>query len=198
MSDLRQLMHALSEQEITDNVTLPHERARRSYPHQPGDRVRDQRHLEAILGDYLAYHIRATGMAIPAIARFDAIARAKQLALVGYRRRAGNRDATMANLMDSALSGIRGGVWEMLDDIADGLKQEAMQHYNDEVIDRFVRIGNWSDRVRVARQFLDLYGHMLPDRLHRQPPEAIAANFKELIQMVVSQIRTVSEEVRRI
>lgn len=198
MSDLRQLAHALSEQQITDNVTLPHERARRAYPHEPGERVRDQRHLESVLGDYLAYHVRATGMAVTAIARFDAVARAKQLALSGYRRRAGNREATMANLLDTALTGTRGGVWEMLDDIADGLKQEAIQHYTDEVIDRFVRIGDWPDRVRIAQQFMDLYGHMLPDRLRRQPPEAIAANFKELIQMMVSQIRNVGEEVRRI
>lgn len=198
MSDLRQLIFALSEQQITDNVALIHERARRAYPREPADRVRDQRHLEAVFGDYLAYHVRATGMAVATIARFDAVARAKQLALSGYRRRAGNRDATMANLLDTAVSGARGGVWEMLDDIAEGLKQEAVQHYTDEVIDRFVRIGDWSDRVQIARQFLDMYGEMLPERLRRQPAESIAANFKELIQMTISQIRTVGDEVRRI
>jgi hypothetical protein len=192
MSDIDALIRSLKSGAVAQNVGIDHDEARMQYRPR-GNRVSSVREFERIIGDYYNQHFSRT-VGSGQLRHFEAVQRAKQILTREYRR----RNKSLVNAVHDAKEGTNGGMRAILDTLADALKNESTQHYMQETLDQARELDSWHQRVDLARQFQQRYGHMLGDSVQSLPAEAFAHDFDELIQSYVQHIDEVEQQFRRV
>lgn len=190
---LQGLMQEISEQTIVDRVTRPIDQATLKFQ-LSSTTVRDEREFEAVIGDFVKYIFReciAPGAEMP---DFEAVSRGKQMLANAVRR----RRQTLMNVLANALDGLNGGMLAVIRDLAEGLKNESIEHYLDDVFDRHVPMGSWEEKVATIKALMDRYEDILPDAIRAQPPERYAANFKEFLRSLWEMMRETGADFRKV
>jgi hypothetical protein len=173
---INQLLNALDERTIARELGSAHDEARMSFP-LSANTVGDFRQFERIIGEYYNHHFSRSVSRGGALSTSEAQARAKQVLDQAYRRQGG--DAVMA--FNDARDGTNGGMRVVLDQIADALKEESVEHYVRSAFDRYVAPNAWNEQVAIIRDFINRYGHALGNSIDARTPERYARDFKTLI-----------------
>jgi len=191
MNAISNIMTALDERNLARSVGTAHDEVRLRYPLQRNT-VDSFEEFTAVAGDYYNYHFSrciSNGGRLPAA---EARSRAKELLEREYRRRNGD----IVTAFNDAHDGTNGGLRLILDQLADGLKEESVGHYVREVFDRFVAPNSWEDKVSIIRQFIERCAVELSSSIRLDQPERYAQNYRELIQAYVQGLRQTSSMFR--
>jgi hypothetical protein len=191
MNTIDHIMAALDERNIAREVGNIHDEARLRFPLERNT-VESFDEFSDLTGDYFNYHfsrcVANGGRFSPA----DASGRAKALLERAYRRRNGD----IVSAYNDAHDGTNGGMRVILDVLADGLKEEAVEHYVRYVFDRLIAPNAWGAKVRIIEQFIERCGPQLADSIQRNQPERYAQNYRDLIAAFVQGLRQTSSMFR--
>jgi hypothetical protein len=193
MALAQSLIDALDERELAQRIGIPHDEVRLRY-HLRSNTVRDAQEFERVIGDYVAYHHEACISPGGRLRDFEAVSRAKQILQSVYRR----RNQTLLNAVADGVAGLNGGMMGIINHLADALKEESIENYIEDTIDRHVQIDSWSQKVALMRDLLAHYGHVLPESIRIQPPEKFAADYKALVRGLVEGLRESKSAFRRV
>ena len=193
MSKSKMLREALDEQVIADRIAFPHDDARRKYLVVPY-KARDSADFERIIGDYYAYHHGACISHGGRMPEFHAVQAAKRIIENAYRR----RNQTIVNAMADGKDGRNGAMPQILNLVADGLKNEAIEAYVAETIDRAVTADSFAEKKAFVEEVLADWGHLLPERIRRRKAEELAADYRELISSLTDVVREAAGAFRRV
>ena len=192
MSTFQNLRDALDELVIAERIEQPHSLARDEY-HLASATAKDAAECERVWGDYYGYHYSRCVSHGGRLPDYEAVQRAKRLIENQYRR----RNRTILNAVRDCIEGRNGGMSQMLDYIRDGLKNEAMENFIAEVVDRHVAIDSFSQKVALIKEIYAEYGHLLPARNRNRPAEELAADYREVLRSLTDALRDASEGFRR-
>lgn len=190
MSAFRDLMEHLQPERVAQRVALPHDEARLRYP-LTSNTVGSTREFLTIIADYYAYHVTTCVTPGGTIARAQAEAEAKQLVQAAYRR----RRLSIQNAVSDAKTGTNGGLARVLDAIADGLRERAVQNYVETRMDRAVTLDSWEDKVAFMRDFL-ANNPALPPEVRAGPPERYAASWDAIYREYLDAVNAISSRLR--
>lgn len=192
MTMINQLLNALDERTIAREVGAAHDEARMSFPLSTNT-ASDFRHFEMLIGEYYNHHFSQCVGRGGRLSSSEAQSRAKQVLDQAYRREGG--DSVMA--FNDAHDGTNGGLRVVLDQIADALKEEAVEHYVRSAFDRYVTPNAWNEQVAIIRDFINRYGHALGNSIDPKTPERYAKDYRTLIRAYVDGLRQTSRVFRR-
>jgi Mn-containing catalase len=85
------------------------------------------------------------------------------------------------NAVFTALSGTTGGMTKVLNDLAEGFKQEARKAYFDYVVDTFIDPLSFGEIVAVMADLQSCLSGYYPQPFSFTQPEAMAANYKQIL-----------------
>jgi hypothetical protein len=187
------LLEALDERTIVQKVGLAHDEARLRYLLKSNTVVDFQEFTDRIT-DYYSYHYSACIAKGATLSHDQAAGRAKELLEKEYRRQNG----TILTVFYNAQEGTAGGMRSILDQIAEGLKKESVEHYIREQFDRYVAPNAWEDKVQLIREFLDQCGSHLSRSLTAESPERYAHDFQPIIRSYISALQQTSSVFRRL
>jgi hypothetical protein len=193
MAVIHDLIAATSEIAIARNVGKYHDNARELYRRRH-DNIVSWQEFEDEIARYYSYHYEkciVPGATMPA-----AIARGEVKDLLEQEMRRHHSDLAGAyrDAIDSTNAGIRG----VLDQICDGLKARAIEHYVTEQFDRRVVPVEPGERVEIIRQFIQHYGTIFKDAIDPNRVEQYAHLYKEIIRLYSNGLRGASALFRRI
>jgi hypothetical protein len=192
MAAINLLMTELDERTIADRVGIAHDEARMRY-HLNSNTVQNFDEFRHIITDYYNYHYTncvSRGGRLPAS---EAYGRAKELLEREYRKRNGD----IVSAFNDAHDGTNGGMRNVLDTIADGLKAETIERYMAEVFDRYVTPNSWEDKVEMIRQFISYCGNMLSSSVVAGNPQRYAHDYSGLIRSYIDGLQRTSSMFRR-
>lgn len=192
MSQFTDLLDALDERTIAQQVTRAHDEARMSYA-LTQNTVDEFDEFSEQLALYYIHHFTTCVSVGGNLSQSDARQRARQLVENAYRQHKG--DIVMA--FNDAHDGTNGGLRVILDEIADALKAEAVENHISDAFDHFVRPNSWEDRLEIIRQFIDHAHNFLGDAIDPNTPERYARDYKELIRAYADGLRQTSRIFRR-
>ena len=193
MSSIKNLLADLEEKTIAQRIGIPHDEVRIRY-HVRSNTVGSFEEFTRVSAEYYAKHFTTCithGGSLPAS---DAASRAKELLEREYQRRGG----TIITAYNDAHDGTNGGLREILDKIADGLKAESVERYIRDAFDRHVTPNSWEEKVEIIRQFIAQCGVPLSSTIQPDHPERYASNYWELIQSYISGLQRTSSIFRRL
>ena len=192
MAAIDDVLAALDERRVAQEVGLPHDEARLRFRLERNT-VDAFDEFTATITDYYRHHFRVTmgGAELP---RVRAAGLAKQAIEHAYRERQGDLVAAFNDAHD----GTNGGLRALLDAIADALKAEAVQFYVRDVFDRHVAPNDWDTKVAIIRQFIAQCGANLASSINADQPERYAQDYQDLIQSYVDSLRHTSSIFRRL
>lgn len=171
--------------------SIPHDRARASYP-LSSTTVNSWQDFEQILADYYRHHCRGVGGGDYGDASQN-LAEAKNLAMRGA-----GRNTTIKKLFRDATSGADGGVRQVLDHLADGIKQQFLERYISDKFDAYISPCSIDEATEIIRQFFEKYQHILPTSIDFGKPMYYAANYKEYLNLFAQSMASVASEFRRL
>ncbi len=187
------LIHALDERTIARQVGNEHDQARLSYT-LSSNTVRDFDEFESQIVDYYEYHFSKCVSHGGRLSHAEAAGRAKEIIERDYRRKKGNIVSAFHNGRDGTVGGMR----EILDIIAEGLKAECVERYVRDVFSRHIDPSSWPEKVEFMRAFLDQCGTYLSPSIDCSAPERYAQDHIELIRVYVDALRQTSSVFRRL
>jgi hypothetical protein len=193
MAAIDNLLAALDELTIAQQVTLAHDEARRSYPLRCST-VGDFDQYSDLLADYYDHHFSCCVSRGGTLPRSEAAGRAKEILEREYRRRNGD----IVTAFNDAHNGTNGGLLAQLNLIVEALKTESVERYIREMFDRHVTPNSWQDKVEIIRQFISRCGANLASSIRADQPERYAQNFRDLIRSYVDSLRQTSSIFRRL
>jgi len=193
MNRIHQLLAALDERRIAQQVGIPQDEARMSFRLERNT-VRDWDEFEAIIGAYYNHHSSRCIAVGARMAPRDARTEAKEILEQGYRRQNG----TVISAYNAAHDGTDGGLRSVLDMIADALREKAVANYVRDAFDRFVRPTAWDEKVEIIGQLLQLSMVPLDPGIDRETPERYAHDYTELVTAYASGLQAVGNHFRRL
>ena len=193
MAAIDNLLAALDERQLAQQVGLKHDEARVRYP-LSSNTVADFDRFTDIISDYYNYQFTRCVSRGGALPRSEAAGRAKEILEQAYRRRNGD----IVTAFNDARDGTNGGLRVILDSISEGLKTESVERYIREMFDRHVSPNAWADKVEIIRQFIAHCGANLASSIDASQPERYAQNYRELIRSYVQSLQGTSSIFRRL
>ena len=191
MGTINNMINELDELTIAALVERVHNHVREAYRlHLPP--VLSTVQVENEWGRYFAYHHEASVSKGGKMSPAEATGRAKQLIENAYRR----RRQTMINALADAKEHKNGGLPAQLTVIAEGLREECVDNYVEDVISRYCDQDNHAQRAALMSEFMARFGEFLPDHLRNLAPERLASNYKELISAFLEGRKHVAEKFR--
>jgi len=193
MANIDSLIHALDERTIAQRVGKSHDDARVRYRLESST-VGGWPEFESHIGDYLAYHY---GQCVSVGGRLDpgdARSRAKELLEREYRRRRGD----IVSAYTDAHEGTNGGLREVLDILAEGLKAEAVERYVRDLFDSHIPPHDFEAKVDYIRDLLSRLGPHLSTSVQLSRPERYASDYRAVIEAYVEGLRQSSSVFRRL
>jgi len=194
MAAIDVLLSALNERTIAQQVGIEHDQARAAY-RDYSVVVNDYREFERVIADYYKYHYRRCVARGGYLDDTQASSYAKTIISDEYKRK--NRGG-INSAFDDARHGTNGGMRNILDIVANGLRTQTVENYIRSVFDRVVTPVEWYDKVEIIRQFIDCCGVHLHDSIDRNTPERYAQNYSELIRAYIANLEPVSSMFRRL
>jgi hypothetical protein len=189
---IQSLLAALEERTLAREVGIPHDEARMRYALR-SNTVRDFDAFEQVIADYYAYHHAQCVTKGGRMPRSEAAGFAKEILERYYRRQNG----TLVTGYNNSHDGTNGGLREVLDIIADQIKQQSLENYIRHVFDRHVQHNSWEEKVAIMREFLHQCGPVLSDSIDRDQPERYAQDYTEIIRSYVENLRNTSSLLRQ-
>jgi len=188
------LLAELDERYIAQKIGIKHDEARLGY-HLSSNTIRDFDEFTRAIGDYYNWHFSRCITHGGYLSPSEAASRAKELVEREYRRRNGG-DILMA--YQDAHTGIGGGVRNVLDIIAEGLKLQAVEHHVRDAFDRYVSPASWSQKMEITRQLVSHCGLLLTSSIRSDQIERYASSYNELIRGVIDALKETSSIFRRL
>ena len=179
------------DEDARNRVTIPHDRARASYS-LSSTTVNSWQEFEHYLADYYRHHCRVVGGGDLGSVSQN-LTEAKTLATRGA-----GRNTTIKKLFRDSESGADGGLRQVLDHLANGIKQFFLERYITDAFDRYVSPCNIDEATELMRQFFEKYQHILPTSIDVGKPMYYAANFKEYLNLFAQSMTSVASEFRRL
>jgi hypothetical protein len=192
MAAINSLMAELEERTIAGRIGISHDETRMRY-HLNSNTVHNFDQFSNIITDYYNHHYTncvSRGGRLPAS---EAYGRAKELLEREYRKRGGD----IVSAFNDAHDGTNGGMRNVLDTIADGLKAETIERYMTDVFDRYVTPNSWEDKVEMIRQFISYCGSMLSSSIVASQPQRYAHDYSGLIRSYIDGLQRTSSMFRR-
>ena len=193
MAAIDVLLSALNERTIAQQVGIEHDQARAGYRNYSVT-IDTYDEFERIIAGYYMHNYSRCVARGGRVDYSQASGFAKNLIERDYRKKNGD----ISSAFDDACYGTNGGMRQILDIIADGLKAQAIENYIRSVFDRIVKPADWQEKVEIIRQFIDCCGTNLHDSINPRTPERYAQNYTELIRAYVDGLRNVSSIFRRL
>ena len=193
MAAIDNLLAALDERRLAQQVSLKHDEARVSYPLN-GNTVANFDEFTNVIADYYNHQFTRCVSHGGALPRSEAAGRAKEILEHAYRRRNGDIVAAFNDARD----GTNGGLRVILDTIAEGIKTESAERYIREMFDKHVAPNSWDDKVEIIRQFIAQCGANLASSIDANRPERYAQNYQELVRSYVQSLQGTSSIFRRL
>ena len=192
MVSIEKLLEELDERTIAKKVGIPNDQARMSYSLQTNT-VESFDEFSKIIGDYYNHHFSKCISLGGKLSDSEATGRAKEILESEYRRR-GHDIVTAFN---DAHDGTNGGMRNILDTIADRLKDESVERYMRNVFDRHIAPNAWDQKVEIIRQLIDRTGVDLGSSIDKDQPERYAHNYMELIRAFIDGLKKTTAVFRR-
>lgn len=192
MAAINSLMAELDERTIASRIGIVHDEVRMRY-HLSSNTVGSFNEFSGIITDYYNYHYTSCvsrGGRLPAS---EAYGRAKELLEREYRKRNGD----IVTAFNNAHDGTNGGMRDVLDTIADGLKAEVIERYITDIFDRYITPSSWEDKVEIIRQFISYCGSMLASSVVASQPQRYAHDYSGLIRSYIDGLQRTSSMFRR-
>jgi hypothetical protein len=193
MASVERLLVELDEKTIAQRVGIPHDEARMRYP-LDSNTVRDYEEFRQIYGHYYNYHFTTCVSYGGTLSSYEAMGRAKELLEQEYRRRGGD----IVTAYNDSHEGTNGGLRNVLDTIAEGLKAESVERHIRDAFDRYVAPNSWESKVKIIKQFIRECGSFLSSSIRTDQPERYAQNYEELIRSYVDALQNTSAIFRRL
>ncbi|MBI4659761.1 MAG: hypothetical protein HY735_13050 [Verrucomicrobia bacterium] len=193
MSLIRDILDALDERTIAEQVGRTHDEARMGFA-LAGNTVDSFPAFSRLIGEYYNHHFTRCVSRGGRLSASEAEQRAKEILEKNYRKQGG--DIVMA--FNDAHDGTNGGLRVILDQIAEDLKTEAVERYIRSVFDRYVLPNSWKDQVDVVREFMAQSGFLLGRSIDAATPERYARDHQTLIRAYVDGLRQTSRVFRRL
>ena len=193
MSSIKNLLAELDERTIARKIGIPHDEARMGYSLR-SNTVGSFEEFTRLIADYYTKHFTACVSHGGSLSASEAASRAKELLEREYRRRGGD----IVTAYNDAHEGLNGGVRQILDTIAEGLKAESVERYIRDAFDRYVAPNAWEEKVEIIRQFIAQCGVHLASSIQADQPERYAGNYRELVQSYVTALQRTSSIFRRL
>ncbi len=163
------IMSYLHPRVIIAKIDEPHDSARGSYV-LGSSMAGSHAEFERIVIDYLDYHMNQTmGGSLPPEYLLD------------KARKILNSTGSFENAVFTALSGTEGGLTKVLNDLAEGLKQEARKAYFDYILDAFIDPLSFEEVVEVMSELQNCLSGYSPQPFSYISPEAMAENYRQIL-----------------
>ena len=188
---IKELLAAASEQEIARQVGNRHNEARLRYS-APMISIENYREFEALITHYYQYHYSLCVSQGGQRSSADALQEAIKIIEGAYRRQRVNINSAYSD----ALNGTNGGVGEILNLLADGLRIDAEENYLNSVFDRYVARGEYSEQVDIIRQFFEHCSVALGQDIDVSKPERYARDYRDLIRSYLMALREIHRPMR--
>lgn len=188
---LDSLLRELGEEAMAD-VSRLHDEARLRY-RLDKNRVVDDAEFSSEITRYTMYHCRYTGMSEGG-SSVAAAGLAKEVLQEVLRHRGG----TVVTAFRNSVDGIDGGLRQVLDSLAEGLKGKAIEYHIRDAFDRYFRISSWPNKVAIMREFISRFGGYLPASIRNGDPAQFAAGSEQIIREFSDAMRRTSTALRRL
>ena len=192
MVAINSLMAELDERTIASRIGIAHDEVRMQY-HLGSNTVNNFDQFSNLITDYYNYHYTNCVSRGGRLLASEAYGRAKELLEREYRKRNGD----IVTAFNDAHDGTNGGMRNVLDTIADGLKLETIERYMIDVFDRYVAPNSWEDKVEMIRQFISYCGSMLSSSIVVTQPQRYAHDYSGLIKSYIEGLQRTSAMFRR-
>ena len=184
--NINALLYSLSEGE-QNKIAMIHDQARGSYL-LPVVKIRNWQECEYYLGDYYKHHCNVVGggdFGNPG----QNLAEAKELAVRGAERK-----TTIKKLFRDAITGSNGGMRQVLDNLANAIRQKYIERYIADTFDSYIAPCSIDESTEIMRQFLLAYQHILPSHIDVNRPEYYASNYKEYIGLFAESMTSIASK----
>lgn len=176
MPIFQNLMHHLHPKVIIEKVEQPHDTARGKYVLNSSI-VRSYAEFEKEIINYTDHHIKEIyGNPFPP----DLV--------LGKARNYLENSMNFKNAVFTGMSGTDGGMNNVLNNIADGFKQEAKKAYFQYIIDSFVDPLNFSQVVELMREFKNKLGAYSSQPFSFVEPESMASDYESIIWQYIDSL----------
>ena len=90
--------------------------------------------------------------------------------------------AGIADAADISMTGIQGGVLNLLQKIGDSIKKQLVNQWISGAISEGVDLSSWDERVKLMETYLSRFGGNVPSNSIRRTAQELAGNAEEVIQ----------------
>jgi hypothetical protein len=156
MGSLQQLISAINEVALAQNVGNYHDEVRGGYS-LGKNTVESFEEFTEVIADYYNFHFTRCVSHGGSLSRTEAAGRAKKLLTQQYRRQGGD----IISAYNDAHDGTNGGLRIILDIIADLLKAESVELYIMDQFERYVTPNSWEMKVDIISQLIEQLGPYL-------------------------------------
>ena len=193
MTSIKNLLAELDPLYIAQKVTKFHDRAISHYSLSQ-DKVDSFEEFSWISGHYYNYHFKTCFSNGGSLSITEASGRAKEIIKQEYRR----RGQDIVSAYNDAHHETNGGLFGILNIIAQGLKAEAVERWITEAFDRHVAPNLYEQKVEIIKQFFAHCGPILSSSIDVNHPERYAHNYEELIRAYLKVLRETSSILERL
>lgn len=190
---LEEILHALDEQIIAQEVGRHHDTVRATFTLNRNSSSTFAEFLRTI-GEYYNHHHAACVTTGGRFSDQQAQQRAKRILDDHYRK----QDGDCITAYNDAHEETNGGLHVILTTIADHLRDESVELYISSVFDRYIAPNSWQDKVDIIRQFIEQRGHLLDGSIDTANPERYAQNHQPLIRAYVRGLQQTGRVFRRL
>ena len=176
MSRFADIMLHLNPRVIIEKTEAPHDRIRGSITLESSI-VGSYREFEDIIIAYTSYHMQQTLGNFPP--NDYALDKARKFldASIGFD-----------NSVFMGMSGSEGGMYNVINQICDGFKQEARQAYFSYIVDTFIDPLSFTETVELMREFKARLGAYSPQSFGYVSPEQMASNYKAILYNYIESL----------
>lgn len=154
--DIDRILRLLDQSRINRDVLMAHDEARETF-RLPSMRAHDSREFKWIVTTYYQHHVRHTGQGTAS--EEEAFGEVKRLLDGVYNEDPYQEGYNVALRMGT--DGARGGLREVVNQIADALKRRHMQKYMDHVFFDHIDPLSKADNLALSRAFYQRFGSIL-------------------------------------
>jgi len=166
-----QILNLLTEDEIAKVVGMKHDLALNTFKLGTLLTVKNPEEFHQLLHSYIQHHYKTIGKQFLSHEINDIETKAIES---GFGR------GGMEEAYEMARTGIKGGLHPIIDKLYQYIKDEEVRQYINTIIDSHVERLDWNAKVNLMKEYNKRYGQYIPEGTMKSP-EALAANYKELI-----------------
>ncbi|MFC2085205.1 hypothetical protein ACFLS9_09115, partial [Bacteroidota bacterium] len=146
--------------------------------------VNDDIEFDNMIADYYNYHFGRCISTGAKLIRSESAGRAKEIIEKGYK----SKGLEKLNAYYDGKYGTNGGMYRILDLIAESLKEQAVKYHIRDVLDRYIEPSSFDEQVSIVKEIFQKIGYSLP-YIDYDHPERYARNYEELIRALVEHIK---------